>query len=171
MKFKKVLSLALGAIMALSVSVTALAADTTQYYGVFYKDGSTDVSMTTNVLGQYDGHTITIDEDAQTITMPVYEFKILIFNGGLTSITDVDSTDGVSVSFDGTNIVVNLCDEDEMGSDEYNSDNALTIDDLKNGAKIDCDITYWSMYEGHTTSDTVDFGLSTSCPEFINPMG
>lgn len=169
MKFKKVLSLALGAIMALSVSVTALAADTTQYYGVFYKDGSTDVSMTTNALGQYNGKTITVDEVNGIITMPVYSFDITVpvlgtYTGYLTSITDVDAEgedDGIDITFANNVITVTFAE-----------DAAYSIDELLDGTHVvDCTISYNTGMFNHVSTSDVDFGLTTNIPHFINPMG
>lgn len=180
MKFKKVLSLALGAIMALSVSVTALAATypdeavQSNLYGQFYKEGETAVSMVQlGVVNEKAKYVYDELEDTYDLYIPITGFYVnmVIASGdGYLKTVNFTYTDDNATEYAITGTVVD--DESSVGvTDLSEKRGTLVFEDMPavcyEGLQtstvtttVDYDIVLFGM-ESHRNS-TADFTLSTT---------
>lgn len=173
MKIKRLLSLAVGAVMALSMSVSAFATETGKY-AQFYKTNGTDVSM---VQLAVDNKTATVTEDgnAYDITFDVSEFTISRTIPG-TSITVSGSgyLTGLELKDEEGNIIAvsssNLAD-DHSGTITIENVPEEDYDLLVSGEKYTVQVGYKvSITSGdytHTNADAL-FTLSDSYNEYVN---
>lgn len=173
MKIKRLLSLAVGAVMALSMSVSAFATETGKY-AQFYKTNGTDVSMVQLAVDNKTA-TVTEDGDAYDITFDVSEFtisrtipgtSITVSGSGYLTGLELKDEDGNVIAFSSSDLV-----DDHSGT--------ITIEDiprldyilLEDGAKYTVKVYYEvSITEGeytHTNADAL-FTLSDSYNEYIN---
>ncbi len=172
MKIKRLLSLAVGAVMALSMSVSAFATETGKY-AQFYKTNGTDVSMVQLAVDNKTA-TVTEDGDAYDITFDVSEFTISRTIPG-TSITVSGSGYLTGLSFvglDGKTITTTAkLEDDHSGTITIENVSEEDYDLLESGEKYTVQVDYEvSITEGeytHTNADAL-FTLSNSYNEYVN---
>lgn len=156
---KKLFTFALAAIMALSMTLVAGAAVTgAPPYVAFYKDGTTDISMSQMAIV---ANSEQFDDEALTITMDTESFEYMTATGTLLGL-DIDFDGNTSNGYEGQfdvvdgELVITVPDEATW--------NAL-LSGTHYNAKVDYTIAWGSIIISHPYSD-IDFGLQSTLPEY-----
>lgn len=173
MKIKRLLSLAVGAVMALSMSVSAFATETGKY-AQFYKTNGTDVSMvqlavdnkTATVTEDGDEYDITFDVSEFTINRTIPGTSITVSGSGYLTGLELKDEDGNIIAVSSSDIV-----DDHSGTITIENVPVEYYYSLENGAKYTVKVYYEvSITEGeytHTNADAL-FTLSDSYNEYVN---
>jgi hypothetical protein len=155
---KKLFTFALAAIMALSMTLVAGAAVTgAPPYVTFYKDDTTDISMSQMAIVSDSEQ---FDDEALTITVNTQSFVYMTATGTLLGL-DIDfNDDGVYESqFDVVDGQLVITVPDTATWD------ALLAGTAHYNAKVDYTIAWGSIIISHPYSD-IDFGLQSTLPEY-----
>ncbi len=151
---KKLVTLALSAVMVMGMSVASFATDDTTYGGFYKTSNQSEVSMVTLALNQNNGVTY-VDED--TLTIPASSFQLRMFGipftGTLKSIRETNADFDITLNSAG-----NLITVDAVGED-------VSLDDLFT-AKVPVTVEYNTTFLGHSDTNTASFGLSHTKPVY-----